>query len=753
MSKLFENILKPNSFSGEKMFSLSYIPFTSTLAKSGAHTIFQKAIWLRYILRNASVLTLSLIVNLSLFAQSKEDDKNQIIEERIEYLSESDEESDADYTTIFDQLSHYFDKPLNLNRVSLDELESLGLLSSIQINNLLLHIEKNGKLMTLEELQTIAGFDAATIKRVLPFVRLSTDVNTAQLSFNELLKNGDNQLVLRAEKVLEQKKGYSPITDSALAASPNSRYLVNDLRIFSRYRYKYGNHVSIGITAEKDPGEEFFTGTQKNGFDFYSGHIFLRNRGKFKQIAIGDYQAQFGQGLTYWSGRAFGKGADIQMIKRTGLGLKPYSSVDETLFLRGGGFTFEVGKIETTVFYSYNKIDGNVIQQDTTGLQQAEIEAINQEGLSISSLQQTGFHRTTNELEDKDAITQQQMGSHLAYKTRSLNVGLTGIYSSIDANFNPNLQPYSQFRNAESEQAKIGVDYNWIYRNFNFFGEATKSINAGNAFVSGALITLDPRLTLAVLYRKFDRDFQPISSVAISEGSVNENETGLYTGIVTKISKSFTLSGYYDQFTFGWLKSGVDAPSKGHQFIAQLNFKPSKKMEMYVRVRERIKEKNTKMDTDAIDYLVEEKQTNYRFNYTYQITEAFPLKSRVELSNYDLSESPFETGYLIYQDIVFKAKSTPLSFSFRYAIFDTKSFNSRIYAYENDVLYSFSIPAYSNRGTRTYLTARYQFRKGIDLWIRYAITYYENLDVISSGLEEIQGNHKSDVKIQVRYSF
>ena len=69
------------------------------------------------------------------------------------------------------------------------------------------------------------------------------------------------------------------------------------------------------------------------------------------------------------------------------------------------------------------------------------------------------------------------------------------------------------------------------------------------------------------------------------------------------------------------------------------------------------------------------------------------------------------------------------------------------------MLYSFSIPAYSNRGTRTYLTARYQFRKGIDLWIRYAITYYENLDVISSGLEEIQGNHKSDVKIQVRYSF
>lgn len=688
-----------------------------------------------------------------LYAQSKEDDKNQIIEERIEYLSETDEEPDADYTTIFDQLSHYFDKPLNLNKASLDELESLGLLSSIQINNLLRHIEKNGKLMTLEELQTIDGFDLRTIKRILPFVRVSSNVDSAQLSFSELIKNGDNQFFIRVEKVLEQKKGYSSTTDSALAASPNSRYLGNDLRVFSRYRYKYGNHVSIGITAEKDPGEEFFTGTQKNGFDFYSGHIFLRNRGNFKQIALGDYQAQFGQGLTYWSGRAFGKGADIQLIKRTGTGLKPYTSVDETLFLRGGGVAYEFGKIEATAFYSYNQVDGNVIQQDTSGLNQAEIEAINQEGLSISSLQQTGFHRTSNEIEDKNSITQQQMGGHLAYKTRNLNVGVTGIFNSIDAKFNPNLQLHSQFRNTESEQSKIGIDYNWIYRNFNFFGEATKSIDAGSAFVSGALITLDPRLTLAVLYRKFDRDFQPISSVAISEGSVNENETGLYTGIVAKLGKSFTFSGYYDQFTFDWLKFGVDAPSKGHQFIGQLNFRPSKKMEMYVRVRQRLREKNTKIDTDAIDYLVDEKQTNYRFNYTYQITDAIRLKGRVELSNYDLSESPFETGYLIYQDVIFKAKSTPISFSFRYAIFDTKSFNSRIYAFENDVLYSFSIPSYSNRGTRSYLTARYQFKKGIDLWVRYAITYYENLDVIGSGLEEIQGNHKSDIKIQVRYSF
>ncbi|PCI98822.1 MAG: hypothetical protein COB15_05150 [Flavobacteriales bacterium] len=659
---------------------------------------------------------------------------------------EDAEESDADYTTIFDQLSYFYDHPLNLNRVDLNDLEELGLLTSIQINNLLAHIEQNGKLMTLEELQTIEGFDADLIKLLLPFVKVSTDVDNAQLSFKELIKNGENQLFIRYQTILEQKEGFLPVTDSALAASPNSRYRGIEPKIYTRYRYKYGRHLSFGFTAEKDAGEEFFTGTQKNGFDFYSAHLFIRNQGKIKQLAIGDYQAQFGQGLTYWSGRAFGKSADIMLIKRSAQGLKPYTSVDESRFLRGGGSTFQFGKINVTAFYSYNKVDANINLTDSL--------SEDNEVLAVTSIQQSGLHRTFNEIEDKGAITQQQMGGNISYKTRKLSVGLTGINSNLNADFNPSLQTYSQFRNSDNNQSKIGADYNFIYKNFNFFGEFTKSINAGNAFVSGALITLDPRLSFAVLYRDYQRNFQPISSAGIGEGSTNENEKGLYMGFIAKPIKKVTLSAYYDQFTFPWLKSGINAPSGGYQYLVQLTYKPSKKMEMYVRIRERDKLENTAVDlSEGIDYLVHEKQTNYRFNYSYKVSESIKLKGRVELINYDKEESPFETGYLVYQDIVYKAKSSPFSFAFRYGLFDTESFNSRIYAYENDVLYAFSIPAYYNRGTRTYLTVKYRVMRGIDLWLRYGLTYYDNVDVISSGLEEIQGNHKQEVKAQIRFKF
>ena len=693
------------------------------------------------------VFVFTLIINSSVvLAQKKEDEKNKIIEKRVEYLIEDAEESDVDYSTIFDQLSYYFNHLLNLNRAELDDLEELGLLTSIQINNLLEHIEENGKLMTLEELQTIAGFDDDLIKLLLPFVKVGTDVDNAQLSFKELVKNGESQLLVRYVDVLEEKKGYAPVTDSALAASPNSRYKGNDAKLYTRYRYKYGKHLSIGVTAEKDAGEEFFTGTQKKGFDFYSGHFFIKNQGKIKQLGFGDYQAQFGQGLTYWSGVAFGKSADIMLIKRSATGLKPYTSVDESRFLRGGGIALQFGKIEATAFYSYNKEDANISLADSS--------VIDGEVLAVTSVQQTGFHRTVNELEDKDAVTQQQMGGHLAYKTRRLNVGLTGIHSEINSDFTPSLATYSQFRNDDNKQTNVGLDYNWIYKNFNFFGEFSKSLDAGNALVSGALITLDPKLSLAVLYRDYQRNFQPISSAGIGEASTNENEKGMYMGFIAKPNKKFTLSAYYDQFTFPWLKFGINAPSKGYQYLAQLTYKPSKKMEMYIRIREKNKQENTAVDlSEGIDYLVYEKQTNYRFNYALKISESFKLKGRAELVNYDKEESPFETGYLLYQDVVFKPKSSPLSLSFRYGIFDTESYNSRIYAYENDVLYSFSIPAYYNRGTRTYLTVRYRVMRGIDVWLRYGLTYYDNVAVISAGLEEIQANHKQTVKAMVRFKF
>lgn len=690
-------------------------------------------------------LLMAVLFSLDLSSQELEDEKDRIIEDRVDFLLDVNEGGDGDFTTLFEQLEFYYQKPLNLNRADRLELEDLGLLNDIQINNLLAHIEKHGKLIAFEELQSVEGFDLENLRMIRPFVTVNRDLDQPQISLKNMLSEGTSQLFLRYSRILEQQEGFSPISAEELEENPNRRYLGSPDKIFSRYRFNYSNKLSVGFTAEKDAGEEFLQGSQPNGFDFYSAHFFAQGFGKVKQLALGDFQAQFGQGLTFWSGLAFGRSPDIFTLKRNAQGLRQYTSVQEDLFLRGGGITLASNNLELTVFYSNTKVDGTVTNT-------ADTSSISDE-VTISSLTQDGFHRTPSELRDKNNVRNEFLGAHLAYVKRNFNIGLTAVHNQIDANFAPRQRTYNKFSLLDNENTNLGIDYNYLYKNVNFFGEVSKSLDGGIAFTNGALIVMDPRFSLALQHRRFEKDFKPIQSNAIGESTNNTNEEGFFIGFNSRLNKDLTLSAFADRFVFDWLRFQTDAPSNGHRINAQLDYRPSRRMQAYIRFRQRKRGRNDRVETEGIDQVVDESLSSYRLHFAYQITESIKIKSRIELSNYTLGESQAESGFLIYQDISFKQLSFPLSFSLRYAIFDTDSYNSRIYAYENDVLYAFSIPAYNGRGTRFYAVTKYRIRRGIDVWLRYAQTYFTDRNTIGSGREEIQGNTRSEIKAQLRVKF
>jgi len=337
------------------------------------------------------------------------------IEQQIEKFAEESEE-ELDFTDLLDQLNYLQKHPINLNRTNYDELKQIFFLTDIQINNLLDHIKKNGKLATIYELQTIDGFTPDVIEKISPYIRVAEDVKGATLSLKEILNNSKGEFFLREQRYLEEQKGYSPISDSALQKSPNSRYLGSPDRIYTKFRLKYYNNISLGFTAEKDPGEEFFKGTQKNGFDFYSAHLFIKDMWKFKALAIGDYLAQFGQGLTLWTGLSFGKSSDAILIKKFAPGLKASTSSDENRFMRGVATTVGIGLFEVTGFYSNKKLDANVKNQEDT---------LAVEDFFVSSFDESGIHATPSELNNKDAVGETIYGGRFAYKTDRINIGST----------------------------------------------------------------------------------------------------------------------------------------------------------------------------------------------------------------------------------------------------------------------------------------------------------------------------------------
>jgi hypothetical protein len=107
-------------------------------------------------------------------------------------------------------------------------------------------------------------------------------------------------------------------------------------------------------------------------------------------------------------------------------------------------------------------------------------------------------------------------------------------------------------------------------------------------------------------------------------------------------------------------------------------------------------------------------------------------------------------GVMFFQDLKFKLRKLPLTVYGRYAIFDTENYDTRIYAYENDLLGVFSIPSYYYKGIRTYLMLKYDLGRRFDFWLRWDVFSYGNVESISSGLEEIQGSEKTTIKLQVK---
>jgi hypothetical protein len=109
-------------------------------------------------------------------------------------------------------------------------------------------------------------------------------------------------------------------------------------------------------------------------------------------------------------------------------------------------------------------------------------------------------------------------------------------------------------------------------------------------------------------------------------------------------------------------------------------------------------------------------------------------------------------GYLVFQDIRFYV-SQNLRVDARATLFNTDDFNSRVYQFENDLLYVLSNTMLFDRGQRMYMLINYSASSWLDFWLKLSTTVYQNRDVISSGNLQIDGNRKSDIGIQARVRF
>jgi len=652
-----------------------------------------------------------------------------------QYTAES--EDAIDYDSFYEDLMFCAQNPVNLNLATREELERLAFLSDIQVENILSYVYESGSMQTIYELQLVEGLDMTDIRRMLPFVKVSEAVaKNKKLYWNEMLKYGKNEMFFRLDKGLETKEGYRFLPEEDVNSTENNsnNYLGNDVYHSLKYRFHFKDRIQVGITAEKDAGEQFWGNTHK-GYDFYSLYAQLNDIGKFKTIVVGDFRANFGQGLVLHPEYGMGKSSYVLNVTPRSSGLKKFSSTDEYNFFRGAGTTVKLGKFDVTFFCSNKKIDGDTVNR------------------TFPTIIKTGYHRTLDELSKKQTVNQQIFGGNVTYTNMNLQIGATVVYTALDNSLIPDKSVYNYFYFSGKKQTTGGVSYRYRWKKLNLFGETAVTDNAAMATLNGCYFSPTSQVSLVALQRYYSPEYDTFYASSFSETSRINNENGLYLGVEVRPFRKWKLAAYADSYRFLWPKYGIDAPSIGNDYLVQADFAAKRNMAMYWRLKYEENQTNFSGTSSTMPVIVSLKKASLRYQLVYSF-DNFSFKNVLEGNLVRKGNAAWTHGVIASQDVSYSFSKIPLQVDFRYQIFDATDYENRFYSYEKDVLYAFSIPMYYGLGSRYYLNLQYDLSKKISLWFKIAQTVYaDDRESLSSGNEAIFGNRKTDMRLMLKWEF
>jgi hypothetical protein len=564
-----------------------------------------------------------------------------------------------------------------------------------------------------------------------PYVTPGSGLELGQQLYTNLdywTTDGRFQAFSRYQQDLQRAVGYEQHPDSG-------GYVGSPIKYYQRFGYE-SDHVSVNITQEKDPGEQL---VDPVSFDHRTYHFALQDNGNLQMLVGGDYSLSFGQGLVLWSGAAFGKGSNvIGGVNRNGRGINPYTSAQETNFYRGAAVTYG-GKFQVTGFYSSRRRSASVISNDTTRFPGTD-----------------GYKRTANEFRQEDNLGQKLYGGHIQMELPFGIVGATGYQTTFDRFIAASDQPYAQYDFEGTTNSAFGVDYTFLVGPAVVFGEAARTENGGLGFISGVESGIGEDTEMTIAYRNYQEDFQSILGNGFGEISGQpKNEQGVYLGLQHTVGDDITLYAYVDQFRFPSARFGTSQPTQGYDWLGKAEVEVTENFNFYVQLRSEIEDDEYEVTDDfgrLQQRLGSARRSTYRANLEYWVNPQVRLRTRGELVQSKQAGEGLENGYLIFQDLRLQL-TDKLQVDARVTMFDTESFDTRVYQFENDLLYVFASQALFNEGQRMYVLLNYEPYDFLEIWAKFGITVYENEQTVGSGLNEINDDTRSEVGIQARVQF
>ncbi len=627
---------------------------------------------------------------------------NLIIEDIYSFLSETDNQ--IDFEQLSTDLIELAEHPININTATESDLQRLRFLSPQQIDAILLHVYTQ-PLHSLYELQLIPTLHPYEIRNLLPFLTVEPPTTEKPIYWKELFHHATHEINLRADLRNIESNLPDPFYTSL------------------KYKFNASNRLQFGITADHDLSEPWYTKKQTYGYDFYSGYFQLQNIGRLQKLVLGDFRASFGQGLTLCTNRRFGGKTSMVMAAGTpNEGLYRYASTSEADFFRGAGATINCTHGFTlSAFYSARKVDGHV------------------ENGVFPSIQTTGYHRTEHELSGKRAVWQQVAGANLTWKYKHWKIGLTATENILGDTLRPEPNYYNANHFRGTRQFAAGLNYFYHNQRISLFGEIATAQNSrwGWAALTGIRFYPVSDIGLVAIHRYLSPTFDNMLASAFSEDSRNNDENGLYLGAEVKRVSKWRFAAYADAFSFAFPKYQIPTPSVGYDAFLQADFYPNSSLQMAWKLRAKQKGESSKYQ---LRYSLRWTENGWQLNTMFEGNLTSKNNNLLASENQNIRTSESDTmlslplwgesegalglGFALSQDIAYTFSNVPITLQTRFSAFHIPNYDNRIYFYENDVLYAYSIPALYGIGGRFYLNARYRINSHISLYLKASHTVF-----------------------------
>jgi hypothetical protein len=614
---------------------------------------------------------------------------------QIPIQEEEEKQSSFDY---------YLANPLNINLVSETELQSSLLFNAEQITAFLSFRKQIGFFQSILELQSIPGWDLDFLRRIQDYV-VCNPVNPSWWKPNA----STHQILFKTDWTAETKKGF---TDPDLRSK--TRYVGDRTNQTLRYRGQLNANLRMGFLLQKDAGE-------KDLSDFSSGFVEFKSKGVLEKVILGDFINQWGQGLVQSGGFSLGKSFEsIKATQKFNLGGLAYSSSVEYGYYRGFNATLKLTEfLRIQTFASYRNLDA------TTG-----IDSVGQAYLRTRV--EDGFHRTSSEISHKDAMQEKTTGANITYSPLSfpLVLQLNGVYTLWSLP-KPVGLGYKQPEWSGNELQNYSLSFQYPFRNIRMVGEFAYSGPRQFSILQSGATSLSKKVDVSYLFRHYAAGYFSPKSNGLSENAENLNEIGLFLGLGYQINKRMKLSSYVDYFRFPGPKyQVVDSNTFGWEFLNRLQWEKRHSARGFIQGKWTRKE-----DKDLLQISLDGH---------YVALKSWDFHVRIMASK--LSE---EIGYLLIQDV--KWDQGKWNLQGRFAYINTPSYDTRNYAYEPGVPYSFLLPAYAGNAIKTTCVVSYQMNREIAIAAKWARILYRDRTEVGSGLDAIEGDTKTDITLQISY--